>query len=428
MKIGAALIFLLLPASAQTIAEAAQVHSVLSLAAGPGNKRLTCSVFPIPPVLNFGLRLQSGYVFHLPVDQFTGSGHTLTVLTSITPGLFGTPVYLLDRIELTANRPTDRVYTGGGSFFLGEGGYHVVWLIVDDAGRSCRQTWDLDAALSREDSHLKLTIPSGAVEGLSLRAPSPPVGSTKRFTILLDAAPLVPARIAAGLTTADQLFLLGTLSALLERLPTQAVRLVVFSLDQQKILLRREQFRLADTGQIAALLDEIQAQIAKTDIEKLRNRTGHLDLLLRLINGELRANPLSDAVIFFGPRERFTTKLPPTALAESRAIVPRFFFLAYRAPLSQRLARHYDPCDTNRAYGCFGVRSLPGIASSAEVTEAPNPGALQEALGTVIPDSPPPDPTDTLTKAMHQLKGKTISISSPAEFERAITEIGKQVQ
>jgi len=57
------------------------------------------------------------------------------------------------------------------------------------------------------------------------------------------------------LRASDRVILLGLLSSLLERVPTRSVRLVIFNLDQQKILLRQDAFAPNALGRVAQALN-----------------------------------------------------------------------------------------------------------------------------------------------------------------------------
>src|SRR5579871_5909488 len=58
---------------------------------------LRCEVTPIQPRLNFSFRFQAGYVFRVPMKQFTGSDHRWNVLTRLTPANGGEPAVLSAR-------------------------------------------------------------------------------------------------------------------------------------------------------------------------------------------------------------------------------------------------------------------------------------------------------------------------------------------
>ena len=66
---------------------------------------------------------------------------------------------------------------------------------------------------------------------------------------------------AAKLREADLRKLLGTLSALLEQSPGRAARLVVFDLEQQKVLFRKDEFTQADFQNLAKLIDELAVPV-----------------------------------------------------------------------------------------------------------------------------------------------------------------------
>ena len=97
------LALLLLPAAAQTVIEPARFPRHVDSGA------LACQATPIKPVLTFGLRLQAGYTFRVPLNQYSGPGHSLTVFTTIAPEGDAPPVYLIDRLRLASVPQTDIV-------------------------------------------------------------------------------------------------------------------------------------------------------------------------------------------------------------------------------------------------------------------------------------------------------------------------------
>src|SRR5205814_690922 len=130
-------------------------------------------------------------------------------------------------------------------YLVGEGSYEVQWIMFDDSNRICRKSWTVDAKLHRSEHNVRVAIPARTVQGFSW---FPPAGTRHdaddaaplRLTVLLHAAPLSLRRTT--LRAGDTLVLVGMLAALLERLPTRSVRLVVFNLDQQKEFFRQDHF------------------------------------------------------------------------------------------------------------------------------------------------------------------------------------------
>jgi len=127
------------------------------------------------------------------------------------------------------------------------------WLLLDDAGRACLKEWQILAELPGGGQFPRLMAPNSIAEP-SLRAAAPVERHPDnvppmRITVLLDTAPFSVSNAGASfLSAADRVFLLETLSALLERMPASSVRLVVFNLEQQKELFRRAELRVGVAG------------------------------------------------------------------------------------------------------------------------------------------------------------------------------------
>jgi hypothetical protein len=337
-----------------------------------GEKKISCEVVPIRPVLDFNFRFQSGYVLRIPMGQYTGSGHRWTSIARVTPE-GGTPVYLAGRVTLPDIPPTRVLWETGGYYLLGEGRYRVSWKMVDDSGRVCRKDWDIRAELRRGEREVKMAIPPGRVTDLALRG-LPPVrlrddAAPLRLTFLLHVAPLSPRRTRLG--ARDRFLLLSALSSVLQRVPARFVRLVVFNLEQQKEIYRRENFTLRGMGDVLRAMERVQLETV--DYGVLRNRTGHIDLITDLLNREISAAPPSDAVIFLGPEARFSDKVPRQALEISGTGAPGFIYLQYRFP--------------------FGTQAA-------------------------FPDS--------ISKAVGGLKGKTLIIRTPGDLAKAIDLIERK--
>ena len=434
MRRGLAVLLLLPAAAAQTVVEPDRVPRH----ADGGS--LACQAVPIKPALTFGLRLQAGYTFRIPLNQLSGPGHTLTVLTTIAAEGETPPVYLIDRLRLAPVPQTDIVGEASGSYFLGEGHYQVEWLLFDETGRSCRKRWEVDAALGRADRDLKLAMSPHTVTDLSLGASAhrATAAGSPRLTILLDAAPIPLAREVSPLTgggsgmrvgggrgggggrglrppmdrmppattdeprtpslmhAGDRMLLLGALSAMLEQLPAASVRLVVFNLEQQKELYRADDFAMASLHDVSRTMNQLQ--LGTIDVHTLQKKTGHLDLLAGLINGELRAPTPSDTVVFLGPRERFHDRMPDELLEEHSG-PPHFFFLAYQRPAPIRAH------DTG-----FDATDAAGPRRNADL---------------VFASPPAKDLSDSVTLAVRKLKGKTIVIETPRQFSKAIRTVGQ---
>lgn len=358
-------------AYAQTIMDPAKLPESLKTFALPANaKPLRCDPSYIRPVLNYSFRFQAGYVVRVPMDQYQGPGHRWVIIERITPE--GDPskvVFLGDRFALPDVPKTNIELPVVGGFLLGQGRYHVDWMMWDDLGRVARKEWTLEAELTHANRNVKMAIPPGTVAQFSLlgagaRRPADDAAAI-RLTVLLDAAPMSSRRLRLRAT--DQIMLLGGLSALLERVPTRSVRLVVFNLDQQKEFYRSADFQLADLDRVGQVINQVE--LGRVDYHVLQKPRGHLDLLAGLMNAEVRESEPSDVVLLMGPRIHYTDRVPSEAL-ERAGTSPRFLYLQYQ----------------------------PFLRATA-------------------------DTPDTIRQAVKSMRGKTVIIRTPADFARALEQV-----
>jgi hypothetical protein len=412
------------PVFAQAIADRATLAPILShLDPRQGERLLACDVEPVKPSLSFGFRFRAGYIFRVPLTQYSGARHRWTVLTQITPEGSTQPVELLDIVRLPAILNNKMLGEAGGGYLLGEGHYRVKWILLDDLGRVCRKGWRMEVELTRAESSAKVAMAPNSVAELSLRGMAsvrrhPDEGRPMRLSVLVDAAPLFQRRQARTVLSAeDHVFLINVLSALLERLPTSSVRVVVFNLEQQRELFRRDGFTLESLDDMSRAMNELK--LATVDYRILQNKTGHVAFVANLINQELRASPPSDAAIFLGPRERFQDKVPAEAFDQEHGPLPQFFFLRYRpfpSPLRQSPLRRPDPCDPLEISGDSG-ETLKGRGRN-------NPCPIGPASVT---DTTGAFSNDTISLAVKSVKGRAIAIQSPGEFAKAIEQVERLV-
>jgi len=337
---------------------------------------LRCEVTPIQPQLNFSFRFQAGYVFRVPMNQFAGAGHRWSVLTRLTPASGGDAALLSARYRLPSVPKTKSVAEWGGLFWVGEGSYRVEWVLFDETHRVCRKQWKIEAKLNSGERGITAGIAPGRVAQVSFRRWSAQdrseadVPTLRSLTVFLHAAPLFPRM--TRFRAQDRLILLGSLASLLESVPARTVRLVIFNLDQQKELFRRDVFTPEDFDQAAQSLSGLQLQLV--DYSVLKNARGHVHLLADLVNEQLTMPDPSDAVIFLGPAARYFDRLPQTSLAEPANGSPRFFYFQYK----------------------------PYLRARAEVA-------------------------DSIELALKKVHGKKIEIRTPEDFARAITQVESQM-
>ncbi|MCX6631891.1 MAG: hypothetical protein NTW28_30145 [Candidatus Solibacter sp.] len=365
-------------APAQSIVNPSRLRSLVAQLDGgqAGEQALRCEVTATRPSLNYSFRYQAGYTVTVPMNQYTGSGHGWTTLTRITPeGGTRRPVHLLSRVALPHVPKTNVAASVGGGYLLGEGAYNVRWMMRDDSGRVCRKSWRVDVHLSRAERKVKVAIPPDTVWEIGLRGSRTlPQGTDDtaalRMTIFLHATPLSPRR--TRMRPNDMVTLMSTVSSLLERVPVRSVRLVLFNLDQQRELYRKEGFLLQDMVEVSQTMTSIE--LGLVDFQVLQNKRGHVDLLTDLVNREIEAQPPSDVVLFLGPAARYFDRVPQASLEKPAGPAPQFFYFQL-APIFRQPA---------------------------------------ESM-----------PADTIKNALSRLGGRTILIHSPGGFAKAIERLEK---
>ena len=136
------------------------------LEAGETRKDLACTVTPTKPVLGFDLRFHAGYEVTLPLKDLAGSENMLNILFRVEPQNHRDQItYFAQhiRVPLIEEDAKGEAFLQG-SFDLGEGQYHIDWLMRDRSERVCSFSWDSEAALASKDKPMSLPIPPEAIQ------------------------------------------------------------------------------------------------------------------------------------------------------------------------------------------------------------------------------------------------------------------------
>lgn len=385
--------------------------------------KLVCEATPIRPQLDFSLRFQTGFLMDLPLSQFDGPRHHGILIVRVTPE-DRRPSYIASRVNLPDTARTKLSSHIQGSFAVGEGKYKVDLFFADDLDRVCRSQWQIEAKLDGTNRHLNAAVPPLTVAGASTASePAPPLANQGRLTVLMHVAPASPQ--LAKLPESDAMKLLGSLSALLAQLHPQLTRLVLFDLQRQKVLFRKEDFAAANLPDVARLLDI--AQFSTVDYATLQNPKGPVDFLTQLTEEERCELGASDALVFLGLHTEVHGSIRSSMVKKIRG-GPRVFYLECASPLSL-LAGSRDS----------------GVGISAAVATIPTPEYADTDDGDRsslrdggndddsnfspqdqpdnVPDLSPGDRPDIVEQLVSRLKGETIQIRLPNDCARAIRRI-----
>ena len=390
---------------------------------------LVCEATPILPELDFSLRFQTGFTMDLPLSQFDGPHHYGVMVFRVTPES-GRPAYLMSRIDLpdTARTKLDGHVRGG--FAVGAGKYKVEMIFVDDLHRVCRSQWRIEAKLDGSKYHLRAAVPPLTVAGVSPATQLAPIPANQpnlgRLTILMHVAP--PSPQSAKLRARDALKLLGSLSALLEQLHARSARLVIFDLEQQKVLFRKDGFTATDLQDVAKLLNE--AQFGLVDYSTLRNPGGSIDLLTQLTEEERGELHASDAMVFLGLHMELHGSIRSGVVKKFQGGA-RVFYLECESPSILNWAHNSGVGITAEASTIPSQTPEYADTNNGDRLSVPDqPDNVDNGDRSPAPDQPdnvdslaPVDQRDIIEQLVRRLKGEIIPIRTPSDCARAIRRI-----
>jgi hypothetical protein len=203
-----------------------------------------------------------------------------------------------------------------GTFDVGEGNYHVDFLMRDRSERVCTFFWDTKAELIARDKDVGLHILPGAIEGAD-REPfreEPPVtrdlkSAPLSVKVMVNFAP--QKSHSATLQPIDTHALISILRNISREARIGKFTLVAFNMQEQRVLYRQE-----DTEQInfPALGDSLNSlNLGTVDLKRLEEKHGDTDFLSKLIASEF-SNSKTDAMIFAGPKVMLDEAVAPESL------------------------------------------------------------------------------------------------------------------
>jgi hypothetical protein len=296
-------------------------------------KDLPCTVVPIKPVLGFDLRLHVGFEVSIPLKSLAGPENMLTVLFRVTSENKGMPVYFAQRIrvpEIEENAQGDAYFQGG--FDVGEGRYHVDWLMRDRTERVCASYWDISATLAFNEKDIRLALRPGSVEAAETEPfdEEPPVqraggGSLLHVKVLVNFAP-ENAR-SAVLQPMDINTLIAILRGIVRDPHIGKFSLVAFNLQQQRVLYRQENADRIDFPALGGVVRSLN--LGTVDLQRLSQKHGETDFLAELIRREAVPGNSVDALVFAGPKVMFDENISPQAIKELGDLDYPVFYLNY---------------------------------------------------------------------------------------------------
>jgi hypothetical protein len=326
--------------SAQTLLSSGggPVHLVGSdlavLEAQDVRKEINCNVAAEKPALGFDLRYHAGFSVTVPLKELAGDQNALKILFRVTSlGHSGEAAYFIQRYTV----PPIADDAGGdallqGSLDLGEGHYHVDWLMRDRLQRVCSSYWDIEAALPSKDRDIKLDMPAGAMEAAHIEqfTEEPPVArvldkTPLKIKVLVNFAPQNSG--AAAMRPQDTSALVSILRQLAREPQFGKYSVVAFNIQEQRVLYRQESAGTIDFPALGEALRTVK--LGTVDATKLQRKHGDTEFLTELIQKEMSGDDHPDALIFAGPKVMLDASVPEEALKPLTDVDYPIFYMNY---------------------------------------------------------------------------------------------------
>jgi len=294
------------------------------LEAGDVRKDLPCTVTPTKPSMGFDLKFHAGYEVTVPLRDIAGGENMLNIIFRVTPQNHpDQPVYFAQHVRVPS---IDEDAKGDaylqGAFDVGEGAYHVDWLMRDRAERVCSFYWDAEAALGAKDKPISVSVPAGSVlqaDGEQFKE-EPPVQRAAdepplNIKLLVNFAP--QNSLSAALQPLDTTALVSILRTLMREPRIGKFSVIAFNMQEQRVVYRQDGADRIDFPALGEALHKLN--LGTVDLKRLSEKHGDTEFLTDLVRREVATKPQSrpDAVIFAGPKVMLDANVSQDALKEA---------------------------------------------------------------------------------------------------------------
>ena len=306
------------------------------LEAGEVRKDLPCSVTPSKPTVGFDLRFHAGYEVTIPLKEMAGGENMLSIIFRVEPQNHrDQPLYFVQRVRvpLIEEDAKGDAYLQG-AFDVGEGQYHVDWLMRDRAERVCSSYWDSEASIVPKDRPMTLSINPGSIQPANAEQfkEEPPVQRVSNeaplnVKVLVNFAP--QNSLSAALQPLDTSALVSILRTIVRDPHIGKFSLVAFNMQEQKVLYRQERADRIDFPALGAAINTLN--LGTVDLKQLVEKHGDTEFLTDLVRKEVVASPQNhpDALIFAGPKVMLDANVPEDSLKEAGGVDFPVFYMNY---------------------------------------------------------------------------------------------------
>lgn len=339
----AVLIVVGIPLSAQSLLPTAEpggpvrlfTSDAAILEAQETRKDLPCTVSPVKPILGFDLKYHAGYDVVVPLKDLAGGDNQLTVVFRVTPdNNKDESTYFSQRWNVPAiDADAGGSATLNGTFDVGEGKYHVDWLMRDRAERICSFNWDAEANLPAKDKLMALDIAPNSVKPFETEPfkQEPPVerapnNGPLNVKVIVNFAP--QDSMSATLQPIDTNALVSILRSISREPRITRFSIVAFNMQEQRVIYRQEAASQIDFPAMGEALHSLN--LGTVDLKRLSQKHGDADFLTSFITQEIKDDKgTPDAVIIAGPKVVIESNMQQDALKQLGDLKFPVFYMNY---------------------------------------------------------------------------------------------------
>jgi hypothetical protein len=299
-------------------------------------KDLPCTVTPDKPVLGFDLKYHVNFEVTVGLKELVGSENQLTVIFRVTPESHSDGTYFSEHFQVPAIDHDE----GGpaylnGSFNVGEGKYHIDWLMRDRSERMCSFHWDSEASLSPKDKQMTLEIAAGAVQALDPEVfkQEPPIQREQKpaplnVKVMMNFAP--QDANGSALQPLDTRALLSMLRSIAREPRIAKFSVVAYNMQQQKVIYRQEEASQIDFPALGQAVKSLR--LGTVDLKHLVQKHSDTEFLTQLMTSEIK-DPKDnlDALIFAGPKVMLDDGVSAETLKQLSDVKYPVFYMNYNA-------------------------------------------------------------------------------------------------
>lgn len=312
------------PSDAKTPEYAERIDKILDPESD--QSELSCHVRKIDPAMNFAFRWYTGFRVRFPLAQFRPEPARLRAVFRVRSGHPDAPFYFWEDFTIPGGPrlPEQRGEISGG-LFISEGKYAIDWALMDEAGRVCREQWDFKLKMDKNERRVSQFVEPGAVSPIVIRWESTADGPPRpyRIAVVLHVAPVFPRSIR--MSGFDQSLLATVLTSLFEQTPFRATTVYAVNLERAQLLYETSEL---DRSSFSDLIDSFEElQLGTIDAEDYWDRDGGAKLIGRIVSRETASDPPPDAIVFIGPNNGQTARVPDELVESAAAQNPLFYYL-----------------------------------------------------------------------------------------------------